>query len=64
MAAAEKARIEALKPEIELAEDFRDYMRSVASEWMQERENRAWFGYAESEINAACIHIVEHVRKS
>jgi len=64
MAAAEKARIEALKPEIETAEDFALAMQVAAELWFSTRENRAWFGYAESEIHAACARIVEHVRKS
>jgi len=64
IAAAEKARIEALKPEIETAEDFAGAMQVTAELWFSTRENRAWFGYAESEIHAACARIVEHVRKS
>lgn len=64
MVAAEKARIEALKPEIETAEDFAGEMQVTAELWCSTRDNRAWFGFAESEIHAACARIVEHVRKS
>ena len=64
MAAAEKARIEALLPEIFLAGQFVRDAQQFAESWFASRPNRAWFGYAESEIHAACARIVEHVRKS
>ena len=64
MAAAEKARIEALLPEIFLAGQFERDAQQFAESWFASRPNRAWFGYAESQIHAACARIVEHVRKS
>jgi hypothetical protein len=64
MVAAEKARIEALLPEIELAENFQCDVNEFIESWFADRPNRAWFGYAESEIHAACARIVDHVRKS
>jgi len=64
MVAAEKARIEALLPEIELAENFQCDVNEFIESWFADRPNRAWYGYAESEIHAACARIVEHVRKS
>ena len=64
MAAAEKARIEALLPEIFLAGQFERDAQQFAESWFASRPNRAWFGFAESEIHAACARIVEHVRKS
>ena len=64
MAAAEKARIEALLPEIFLAGQFERDAQQFAESWFASRPNRAWFGFAESEIHSACARIVEHVRKS
>jgi hypothetical protein len=64
MAAAEKARIEALLPEIEMAESLQVYLGQTLSLWLERHGNRAWFGYAESEISSAALRIVEHVRKS
>jgi hypothetical protein len=64
LAAEEAKRLEALKPEIELAELFDVRVRTYIEEWFGDRDNRAWFGFAESEIHAACARIVEHVRKS
>ena len=64
LAAEEAKRLEALKPEIELAELFGVRVRTYCEEWFGDRDNRAWFGFAESEIEAACARIVEHVRKS
>jgi hypothetical protein len=64
MAAAEKARIEALLPEIELAESLQAYLGQTLSLWLERHGNRAWFGFAESEISSAALRIVEHVRKS
>lgn len=58
------ARHEALKPEIELATDFQAYMLELAEEWFSKRDNRAWFGFAESKIHSACESVVEHVRNS
>jgi len=62
--AIENARLEALKPEIELAEQFHEDMQTFIEDWMQKRPNRAWFGYADSVLNAALVGIVEHVRNS
>lgn len=64
IAAEEEARIEALKPEIELADKFLVDVQSFVEDWMQKRPNRAWFGYADSVLNAALVGIVEHVRQS
>ena len=64
MAAEEEARLEALKPEIELADKFLIDVQSFVEDWMQKRPNRAWFGYADSVLNAALVGIVEHVRNS
>jgi hypothetical protein len=64
IAAAEKARIEALLPEIELAESLQVYLGQTLSLWLERHGNRAWFGYAESEISSAALRIVDHVRKS
>lgn len=60
----EKARIEALKPEIELATDLQEYIGQTLELWFERRPNRAWFGYAEKELSAAALRIVEHVRQS
>jgi DNA segregation ATPase FtsK/SpoIIIE-like protein len=62
--AIENARLEALKPEIELADKFLVDVQSYVEDWMQKRPNRAWFGYADSVLNAALVGIVEHVRNS
>ena len=62
--AIENARLEALKPEIELADKFLVDVQSFVEDWMQKRPNRAWFGYADSVLNAALVGIVEHVRQS
>lgn len=62
--AIETARLEALKPEIELAEQFHEELQSFVEDWMRKRPNRAWFGYADSVLNAALVGIVEHVRNS
>ena len=62
--AIENARLEALKPEIELADKFLVDVQSFVEDWMQKRPNRAWFGYADSVLNAALVGIVEHVRNS
>lgn len=62
--AIETARLEALKPEIELAEDLQRHLGQVLSIWFEDRPNRAWFGYAEKELSAAALRIVEHVRNS
>jgi hypothetical protein len=64
MAAEEAAHLEALKPEIELADKFLIDVQSYVEDWMQKRPNRAWFGYADSVLNAALVGIVEHVRNS
>jgi hypothetical protein len=64
LAAEEAKRIEALAPEIQLAELFGVRVRTYCEEWFGDRDNRAWFGFAESEIHAACARVVEHVRKS
>jgi hypothetical protein len=64
LAAEELKRLEALAPEIELAELFGVRVRTYCEEWFGDRDNRAWFGFAESEIHAACARVVEHVRKS
>jgi len=64
MAAEEEARIEALKPEIELAIDFRAYISEQAEAWFSKRDNRAWFGFAEAEVMRAGRSVVEHVRNS
>jgi hypothetical protein len=64
LAAEEQARLEALKPEIELADKFLVDVQSYVEDWMQKRPNRAWFGYADSVLNAALVGIVEHVRNS
>jgi hypothetical protein len=64
LAAEEQARLEALKPEIELADKFLVDVQSFVEDWMQKRPNRAWFGYADSVLNAALVGIVEHVRNS
>jgi hypothetical protein len=62
--AAEQARLDALKPEIELAEDLQAYLGQTLSLWLERHGNRAWFGFAESEVSSAALRIVEHVRKS
>lgn len=62
--AIENARLEALKPEIELADKFLVDVQSFVEDWMQKRPNRAWFGYADSVLNAALVGIVEHVRQN
>ena len=64
LAAEEAKRLEALKPEIELAELFGVRVRTYCEEWFGDRDNRAWFGFADAEIEAACARIVEHVRES
>jgi hypothetical protein len=64
LAAEEQARLDALKPEIELAEDLQAYLGQTLSLWMERHGNRAWFGFAESEVSSAALRIVEHVRKS
>lgn len=58
------ARHEALKPEIELAIDFRAYISEQAEIWFSKRDNRAWFGFAEAEVMRAGTAVVEHVRNS
>lgn len=63
-AEAEQARLEALKPEIELAIDFRAYISEQAETWFSKRDNRAWFGFAEAEVMRAGTAVVEHVRNS
>jgi hypothetical protein len=62
--AIENARLEALKPEIELATDLQEYIGQTLELWFERRPNRAWFGYAEKELSAAALRIVEHVRNS
>jgi len=62
--AIENARLEALKPEIELATDLQEYIGQTLELWFERRPNRAWFGYAEKELSAAALRIVEHVRES
>ena len=62
--AIETARLEALKPEIELATDLQKHIGEVLYLWLEHRPNRAWFGYAEKELSAAALRIVEHVRNS
>ena len=62
--AIENDRREALKPEIELATDLQKHIGQVLSLWLEGRPNRAWFGYAEKELSAAALRIVEHVRNS
>jgi len=64
LAAEEQARLDALKPEIELAEDLQVYLGQTLSLWLERHGNRAWFGFAESEVSSAALRIVEHVRKS
>ena len=62
--AIENARLEALNPEIELATDLQEYIGQTLELWFERRPNRAWFGYAEKELSAAALRIVEHVRNS
>jgi hypothetical protein len=62
--AAEQDRLDALKPEIELAEDLQAYLGQTLSLWLERHGNRAWFGFAESEVSSAALRIVEHVRES
>lgn len=64
IAAEDEARLEALKPEIELAIDFRAYISEQAEAWFNSRDNRAWFGFAEAEVMRAGTAVVEHVRNS
>lgn len=58
------ARHEALKPEIELAIDFRAYISEQTEAWFSNRDNRAWFGFAEAQVMRAGTAVVEHVRNS
>ena len=64
MAAAEKARIEALLPEIEMAISFAEFIAKQAEQWFTERPNRSWFGFAESAVQKAGTAVIDHVKKS